>query len=108
MEVDSGFRGHYSFRKSQNILISYSIHAAVWETLSAQQKGQVRHLFTYSALMKQATLSISKVRWPSGLRRQTKDLVRKGVGSNPTLITLFVIFWHRHAARKGSSQLKSV
>ena len=26
------------------------------------------------------------VRWPSGLRRQTKDLVRKGVGSNPTLI----------------------
>ena len=35
------------------------------------------------------------VRWPSGPRRQTKDqggchsthLVRKGVGSNPTLIT---------------------
>ena len=35
------------------------------------------------------------VRWPSGLRRQTKDqldiqapyLVRKGVGSNPTLIS---------------------
>ena len=27
-----------------------------------------------------------KARWPSGLRRQTKDLVRKGVGSNPTLI----------------------
>ena len=37
-------------------------------------------------------------RWPSGLRRQTKDpghlmttvyLVRKGVGSNPTLVTFF-------------------
>lgn len=26
------------------------------------------------------------VRWPSGLRLQAKDLVRKGVGSNPTLI----------------------
>ena len=33
------------------------------------------------------------VRWPSGLRRQTKayvsNLVRKGVGSNPTLIIYF-------------------
>ena len=32
----------------------------------------------------------TKVRWPSGLRRQLKALVRKGVGSNPTLIILFV------------------
>ena len=33
------------------------------------------------------------VRWPSGLRRQTKDLVRKGVGSNPTLIiSIFFTF----------------
>ena len=31
-------------------------------------------------------VTINMVRWPSGLRRQTKDLVRKGVGSNPTLI----------------------
>ena len=40
-------------------------------------------------------------RWPSGLRRQTKDpghlmtttvyLVRKGVGSNPTLVTFFFL-----------------
>ncbi|KAI0737226.1 hypothetical protein C8Q80DRAFT_1214298, partial [Daedaleopsis nitida] len=37
------------------------------------------------------------VRWPSGLRRQTKvyhhcllNLVRKGVGSNPTLINVFL------------------
>ena len=29
---------------------------------------------------------VDMVRWPSGLRRQTKDLVRKGVGSNPTLV----------------------
>ena len=35
-----------------------------------------------------------KARWPSGLRRQTKvylsgvvHLIRKGVGSNPTLVT---------------------
>ena len=41
---------------------------------------------------------VSMARWPSGLRRQTKEtstfdvhryLVRKGVGSNPTLVTLF-------------------
>ena len=31
----------------------------------------------------------STARWPSGLRRQTKDLVRKGVGSNPTLVIYF-------------------
>ena len=30
--------------------------------------------------------TVTKVRWPSGLRRQLKALVRKGVGSNPTLI----------------------
>ena len=33
--------------------------------------------------------TVTKVRWPSGLRRQLKALVRKGVGSNPTLIILF-------------------
>ena len=33
--------------------------------------------------------TLTKVRWPSGLRRQLKALVRKGVGSNPTLIILF-------------------
>ncbi len=27
--------------------------------------------------------------WPSGLRRQLKALVRKGVGSNPTADTAF-------------------
>jgi hypothetical protein len=27
-------------------------------------------------------------RWPSGLRRQIKALVRKGVGSNPTLVRI--------------------
>ena len=35
------------------------------------------------------TRTSTKVRWPSGLRRQLKALVRKGVGSNPTLIILF-------------------
>ena len=29
------------------------------------------------------------VTWPSGLRRQLKALVRKGVGSNPTAVKLF-------------------
>jgi len=28
--------------------------------------------------------------WPSGLRRQLKALVRKGVGSNPTAIIVFI------------------
>ena len=28
--------------------------------------------------------------WPSGLRRQLKALVRKGVGSNPTAVILFL------------------
>ena len=27
--------------------------------------------------------------WPSGLRRQLKALVRKGVGSNPTAVKFF-------------------
>ena len=31
------------------------------------------------------------VRWPSGLRRRFKAPVRKGVGSNPTLIIYFFI-----------------
>jgi hypothetical protein len=41
----------------------------------------------------------STARWPSGLRRQLKvnpnTLVRKGVGSNPTLVTiLFASLYH--------------
>ena len=39
-------------------------------------------------IMLRSTL-VDMVRWPSGLRRQTKDLVRKGVGSNPTLVMSF-------------------
>ena len=31
--------------------------------------------------------------WPSGLRRQLKALVRKGVGSNPTAVKFAHIFW---------------
>ena len=31
----------------------------------------------------------TKDTWPSGLRRQLKALVRKGVGSNPTVFILF-------------------
>lgn len=31
--------------------------------------------------------------WPSGLRRCVKAAVRKGVGSNPTAIKFFSIFW---------------
>ena len=41
----------------------------------------------------------SKARWPSGLRRQTKDLVRKGVGSNPTLVIIFALFVYPVRAR---------
>ena len=32
------------------------------------------------------------VGWPSGLRRQLKALVRKGVGSNPTSIIFYFFF----------------
>ena len=46
---------------------------------------------TSAPLMNIDNQSVYMVRWPSGLRRQTKDLVRKGVGSNPTLITTFFI-----------------
>ena len=48
----------------------------------------------WQRLIKVFNQPIFKVRWPSGLRRQTKDLVRKGVGSNPTLIkdVLFLLF----------------
>ena len=30
-----------------------------------------------------------KTMWPSGLRRQLQALVRKGVGSNPTVVITF-------------------
>ena len=30
-----------------------------------------------------------EIAWPSGLRRQLKALVRKGVGSNPTAVILY-------------------
>jgi hypothetical protein len=43
-------------------------------------------------VMMRTPLHCSQVRWPSGLRRQTKDLVRKGVGSNPTLIIVLSVF----------------
>ena len=33
-----------------------------------------------------AGVLISLTAWPSGLRRQLKALVRKGVGSNPTAV----------------------
>ena len=50
-----------------------------WESV------QVADAFREGAGLRTST----KVRWPSGLRRQLKALVRKGVGSNPTLIILF-------------------
>ena len=31
---------------------------------------------------------LNKIAWPSGLRRQLKALVRKGVGSNPTAVNI--------------------
>jgi hypothetical protein len=31
------------------------------------------------------------ITWPSGLRRQFKALVRKGVGSNPTVVIPFAL-----------------
>ncbi len=46
------------------------------------------------------------VNWPSGLRRQFKALVRKGVGSNPTLANFFFLlplaclFWRLYSLRR--------
>ena len=37
--------------------------------------------------------SIFKTVWPSGLRRWLQAPVRKGVGSNPTAVTLYVQHW---------------
>ena len=36
--------------------------------------------------------SVLTARWPSGLRRQNQDLVRKGAGSNPVLVKLLSFF----------------
>ena len=38
--------------------------------------------------------------WPSGLRRQIKALFRKGVGSNPTLVTFLRGLGNDHGARR--------
>lgn len=57
------------------------------------------------------------VRWPSGLRRQTKDppvflacnLVRKGVGSNPTLIrSFFALSARMHIKRRYRREISSM
>jgi hypothetical protein len=54
--------------------------------------------------MKQAELH-QQARWPSGLRRQLKvnpnSLVRKGVGSNPTLVNIsFVLLLYTIAVQR--------
>jgi hypothetical protein len=36
-------------------------------------------------------------RWPSGLRRYVQVVVRKGVGSNPTLVSFFLLAFARCA-----------
>ena len=47
--------------------------------------------------------SYQLVRWPSGLRRQLKALVRKGVGSNPTLIISFASTLFNYSSRSVNS-----
>jgi hypothetical protein len=63
-----------------------------------------------------------KVRWPSGLRRQTKEewdsnplfhLVLRGVGSNPTLISFCFCYFVAQEetgkrARRGESKVESL
>lgn len=47
------------------------------------------HALTTTSLRKTRHQNFSLLaRWPSGLRRRVKAAVRKGVGSNPTLVTL--------------------
>ena len=67
-------------------------------------------------------IQIHPVRWPSGLRRQLKvipfvvhqqPLVRKGVGSNPTLINISFAFclgltWDGYASRRRRPPVKQI
>jgi hypothetical protein len=58
----------------------------------------IKHTYCSSAERSSSDQVDSTVRWPSGLRRQLKvlhicnSLVRKGVGSNPTLINIYFVF----------------
>ena len=47
-----------------------------------------RKLFLYL----NEVVNLSEVAWPSGLRRQLKALVRKGVGSNPTAVIIVACY----------------
>jgi hypothetical protein len=49
-------------------------------------KVQPAHWRTGITKSQRSSDSIQRTAWPSGLRRQLKALVRKGVGSNPTAV----------------------
>ncbi len=49
--------------------------------------GVFKYTTDADALMQARGRPRIKMGWPSGLRRYVKAVVRKGVGSNPTLIT---------------------
>ena len=42
--------------------------------------------FIFAVIMVALGATLAETAWPSGLRRQLKALVRKGVGSNPTAV----------------------
>jgi hypothetical protein len=63
-----------------------------------EAKLKPRHLTEFKIIfVLEALRHINKARWPSGLRRQLKvvstsnSLVRKGVGSNPTLVNIVLL-----------------
>ena len=63
------------------------------------ENSRVRPVTRNGARYKKRSSLSCKARWPSGLRRQTKDLVRKGVGSNPTLVKAFASAWFVQCTR---------
>ena len=46
---------------------------------------------------------LTSAEWPSGLRRRVKAAVRKGVGSNPTSVTVVLILPTDIISRFGTS-----
>ena len=79
----------YQKRDFRAKLFSHSLFR-VWREQRAVKKKE--HSFAICC-------NTSMARWPSGLRRYVQVVVRKGVGSNPTLVSFFLSFFAR-CARK--------
>jgi hypothetical protein len=68
----------------------YDLAGAAWAAL---RQPQVPQLYKRNNIMRSATWLVAMTLWPSGLRRWLQAPVRKGVGSNPTGVSLYYC-WH--------------